>query len=217
MKDWLIENKITVLVVAIIALGGFYYFYINEGPGPTPTPTTTSPLGIEEKFQGEEEETENKKTAMEPEMPGKIMVDVKGQIKLPGVYQANTGERVIDIIGRAGGLTDKADQGQVNFAEHVQDEMIIYIPAKGEEGVTSPATSGGNQVTSGSNHKESKININKADETELQNLPGIGPAKAAAIIEYRNTNGPFKAVEELKNISGIGDKTFDKLKDLLAI
>ncbi|MEH7505498.1 helix-hairpin-helix domain-containing protein [Neobacillus drentensis] len=213
MKDWLIEHKMSVLVVAIIAIGGFYYFYINEEPTPTPT----NSLSIEEKFQGEEEETENKKSAKQPELPEKIMVDVKGQIKLPGVYQANTGERVIDIIGRAGGLSDKADQGQVNFAEHVQDEMIIYIPAKGEEGLPSPATSGGNQVTSGGNHKESKININKADETELQNLPGIGPAKAAAIIEYRNTNGPFKAVEDLKNISGIGEKTFDKLKDLLVI
>ncbi|WP_374197130.1 ComEA family DNA-binding protein [Bacillus sp. ISL-40] len=61
------------------------------------------------------------------------------------------------------------------------------------------------------------MNINSADETELQNLPGIGPAKAAAIIEYRNINGPFKATEDLKNISGIGDKTFEKFKDLLAI
>lgn len=212
MKDWLVEHKFTVLVVVIIALGGFYYFYVNDAPETAPT----NSLSIEEKPPGEEKVIDKTQPANQQELPEKIMVDVKGQIKLPGVYQANTDERVIDVISRAGGLTDKADQTQVNFAEHVQDEMIIYIPAKGEEGLPSPS-SGSNPMGSGGNQKESKININKADETELQNLPGIGPAKAAAIVEYRNTNGPFKAVEDLKNISGIGDKTFDKLKDLLAI
>lgn len=216
MKDWLVEHKIPVLVMAIIALGGFYYFYVNENPEPLPTTS----VSMEEKSQVEREETETEtetnKPATQQAIPEKIMVDVKGQIKLPGVYQANANERVIDVISRAGGLTDKADQGQVNFAEHVQDEMVIYIPAKGEGGAPILA-SGGSQIGSGGNQKEAKININKADETELQNLPGIGPAKAAAIIEYRNTNGPFNAVEDLKNISGIGDKTFDKLKDLLAI
>lgn len=172
---------------------------------------------MEEKFQDDELTTENKNAETKPELPEKIMVDVKGQIKQPGVYQANTGERVIDIISRAGGLTDKADQGMVNFAERVEDEMIIYIPAKGEEGLSSPASTGGNPAASIGSQKESKININKADETELQNLPGVGPAKAAAIVEYRNTSGPFKTVDDLKNISGIGDKTFEKLKDLIGI
>ena len=216
MKDWLVEHKIPVLVMAIIALGGFYYFYVNENPEPLPTTS----VSMEEKSQVEREETETEtetnKPATQQAIPEKIMVDVKGQIKLPGVYQANANERVIDVISRAGGLTDKADQGQVNFAEHVQDEMVIYIPSKGEGGAPILA-SGGSHIGSGGNQKEAKININKADVTELQNLPGIGPAKAAAIIEYRNTNGPFNAVEDLKNISGIGDKTFDKLKDLLAI
>ena len=124
---------------------------------------------------------------------------------------------MIDVISRAGGLTDKADQVQVNFAEHVKDEMIIYIPAKGEEGLSTPITSGSNPSSSVGGQRSEKININKADETELQNLPGIGPAKAAAILEYRNTSGPFKAIEDLKNISGIGDKTFEKLKDLIVI
>lgn len=213
MKDWLIEHKISVLLGALIALGGIYYFYVNDSAKPSPANT----LRMEEKFQAEEKEIGNNQTEKQPEIPEKVMVDVKGQIKQPGVYQANTGERVIDVISRAGGLTDKADQGLVNFAEHIKDEMIIYIPAKGEEGVSTPINSGGTPASSIGSQKEAKININKADETELQNLPGIGPAKAAAIIEYRNTSGPFKTVEDLKNISGIGDKTFEKLKDLIAI
>ncbi|WP_144547744.1 helix-hairpin-helix domain-containing protein [Bacillus sp. X1(2014)] len=213
MKDWLIEHKISVLLGALLVLGGIYYFYVSDSATSTPVNT----LSLEEKFQEDEKETGSIQSDKQPDLPEKIMVDVKGQIKQPGVYQANTGERVIDVISRAGGLTDKADQGLVNFAEHVKDEMIIYIPAKGEAGISSSITSSGNPGLSVGSQKEAKININKADETELQNLPGIGPAKAAAIIEYRNTSGPFKAVEDLKSISGIGDKTFEKLKDLIAI
>lgn len=213
MKDWLSEHKIAVLVCAFIVLGGIYYFYVNDYAQPSPA----NSLSMEEKFQDDELTTENKNAETKPVLPEKIMVDVKGQIKKPGVYQANTGERVIDIISPAGGLTDKADQGMVNFAEHVEDEMVIYIPAKGEEGLSSPASTGGNPAASIGSQKESKININKADETELQNLPGVSPAKAAAIVEYRNTSGPFKTVDDLKNISGIGDKTFEKLKDLIGI
>ncbi|MEH7303899.1 helix-hairpin-helix domain-containing protein [Neobacillus drentensis] len=213
MKDWLIAHKISVLIGALIALSGIYYFYDSGSVKTSPTNT----LNMEETLQSEEKENRNIQPEKQSDLPEKIMVDVKGQIKQPGVYQANTGERVIDVISRAGGLTDKADQSQVNFAEHVKDEMIIYIPAKGEEGITTPIASGGNTSSSGGSQKDTKININKADETQLQNLPGIGPAKAAAIVEYRNTSGPFKTVEDLKNISGIGDKTFEKLKDLITI
>jgi len=213
VKDWLIEHKISVLLGALLTLGGIYYFYVSDSATTSPVNT----LSMEDKVQENVGEGGSTQSDNKPELPEKIMVDVKGQIKRPGVYQANTGERVIDVISRAGGLTDKADQGMVNFAEHVKDEMIIYIPAKGEEGLSSPITSSGNPSSSVGSQNEAKININKADETELQNLPGIGPAKAAAIIEYRNTSGPFKTVEDLKNISGIGDKTFEKLKDLIAI
>ncbi|MFK9091389.1 helix-hairpin-helix domain-containing protein [Bacillus salipaludis] len=215
MKDWLIEHKLTVIAVVFIVFGGSYYFYVNDHDEPAPM---NSIIG-ENKLQAEGIETESKnQTNPTAALPEKIMVDVKGQVKLPGVYQSNSGERVIDVIGRAGGLTDQADQTQVNFAEHVQDEMVIYIPAKGEEGVAAPGPSVGSMtVSGGSGQKQGKININKADEQELQNLPGIGPAKAAAIIEFRNTSGPFKVIEDLKSISGIGDKTFEKLKDLIAV
>ncbi|MEH7353223.1 helix-hairpin-helix domain-containing protein [Neobacillus drentensis] len=215
MKDWLIEHKFTVIAVVFIVFGGSYYFYVNDKEEPAPM---NSIIG-ENKLQAEGVETENNKQPNKADVqPEKIMVDVKGQVKLPGVYQSNTGERVIDVIGRAGGLTDQADQTQVNFAEHVQDEMVIYIPAKGEVGVTTQGQSGGSMTASGgTSQNQGKININKANEQELQNLPGIGPAKAAAIIEYRNASGPLKVVEDLKSISGIGEKTFEKLKDLIVV
>ena len=215
MKNWLIEHKFTFIAVVLIVFGGCYYFYVNDNEEPAPTNSILD----KNKLQAEGMETDNKKqTNPAAAQTDKIMVDVKGQVKLPGVYQSNTGERVIDVIGRAGGLTDQADQTQVNFAEHVQDEMVIYIPAMGEEGVATPGTTVGSvMVSDGAGQSQGKININKANEQELQNLPGIGPAKAAAIIEYRNASGPFKVVEDLKSISGIGDKTFEKLKDLIVV
>ncbi|MEH7414062.1 helix-hairpin-helix domain-containing protein [Neobacillus drentensis] len=215
MKDWLIEHKIHIAVVLMLALGGYYYFYV-QGPEDS-APLNSISQENEVLKENVETQTEKKVTAA-ADKPETIMVDVKGQINRPGVYQSNTEERVIDVIGRAGGLTAQADQTQVNFAEHVEDEMVIYIPAKGEEVSTLPSATGNSgTVSSGMSQNQGKINVNKADEQELQNLPGIGPAKAAAIIEFRNTSGPFKVIEDLKNISGIGDKTFEKLKDLIVV
>jgi len=144
-----------------------------------------------------------------------LMVDVKGQVKKPGVYETTTGERVVDVINRAGGMTEKADKMGINLAEHVQDAMVIYVPAIGEDIEAESIPVAGNGIASSSG--EAKININTADEVALQNLPGIGPSKAAAIVEYRDTNGKFSAIEDLKNITGIGDKTFEKLADLITV
>ncbi|MEH7093790.1 helix-hairpin-helix domain-containing protein [Neobacillus vireti] len=215
MKDWLMEHKFHFAVVLLLVVGGFYYFYVQ---GPEESAPLTSLSQEDEALTKAVETPTEKKDTPAVNQPENIMVDVKGQVTHPGVYQSNTGERVIDVIGRAGGLTNQADQTQVNFAEHVEDEMVIYIPGKGEEGSALPATTGtGGTALSGTGQKQGKININKADEQELQNLPGIGPAKAAAIIEFRNTSGPFKTIDDLKNITGIGDKTFEKLKDLIVV
>ncbi|WP_318508320.1 helix-hairpin-helix domain-containing protein [Bacillus sp. T3] len=140
------------------------------------------------------------------------MIDMKGAIQKPGVYEAKKGERVIDLIERAGGFSDMADQSKVNLAMYVEDQMVIAIPQFGDtETDFVVGTSVGDQS------QPDKVNINKADETELETLPGIGPSKSAAIIEYRTTTCPFKSIEEIQSISGIGEKTFEKLKDKITI
>lgn len=214
MKDWIMEHKNYLFAAVLLLIGGIYYFTNNSNKEDqllSATSTAETELGSANQESGKEKQKD------ELEQPESIMVDVKGQIHKPGVYQAHNGERVIDVINRAGGVTEKADKTQVNFAEHIQDEMVIYIPAKGEEGLMTPVPSGGSGVTANGSASQAKINLNQADATELQNLPGIGPAKAAAIIEYRETSGAFQTVEDLKNVSGIGDKTFEKLKDLVDI
>jgi competence protein ComEA len=210
MKDWMYEHKVYVIITVIIAFAAIFYF-LEESKSSVSDVENIVPQEIKE----EKDIPQAQEEIQEPEM---IMVDVKGQVTMPGVYSSSQGERVIDVIHRAGGLTENADESQVNFAEHVQDAMVIYIPAKGEEGVTVPAgTTVNPSNTGGTSGNQAKINLNKADETQLQNLPGIGPSKAAAIIEYRETSGLFKNVEDLKEISGIGDKTFEKLKDLITV
>ncbi len=211
LKDWLNEHKFYVVIALVIAFGGIYYFFTTNNEASTSLTLNDMNENLTEPEKGQPETTEGQSI----QQPEHVMVDVKGQVKKPGVYESRGGERVIDLINRAGGLTENADENQVNLAEHVVDAMVIYIPAKGEEGTAAGASTANVPGSGGTSGQSSKINLNKADETELQTLPGIGPAKAAAIIEYRETNGSYKTIEDLKNISGIGDKTFEKLKDLI--
>jgi len=149
--------------------------------------------------------------------PKEMKVDVKGAVQVPGLYVALDGERVFDLVEKAGGFTAEADRNRVNLAQIVEDQMVIYVPliGEGEENISLQAGIG--SVGTGNAQEEQKVNLNTASEVELQTLTGIGPSKAAAIIQYRTENGPFKSIEELKNISGIGEKTFEKLKEDIAI
>lgn len=141
-----------------------------------------------------------------------IIVDIKGAVKKPGVYQFTLGERVNDAIQKAGGLKDDADQRQINLAEKLFDEMVIYVPIIGEVLPTSSTIGIGRQ-----DHRSDEIDINRANITELEVLQGIGPAKAQAIIDYRSQNGPFKTINDLLKVSGIGEKSLEKIKAHITI
>lgn len=149
-------------------------------------------------------------TAEQTDIPPKesektdIFVDISGEVKKAGVYQVTDGTRLFEVIKIAGGLTSDADRDGFNQAEIVSDGEKIIIPAKGE-GAVSVANPG---ITA-----SGMININTADSTALQEIPGVGPATADKIIAYRNENGRFASKEDIKNVSGIGDKTYEKMKD----
>ncbi|WP_252226973.1 helix-hairpin-helix domain-containing protein [Caldicoprobacter algeriensis] len=143
----------------------------------------------------------------------KIKVYIVGAVRYPGVIEVEEGSRLIDVLELAGGATEEADLERVNLALRVQDEGMYKIPKIGEElSEQNPTVSG-----TTSEQGQQKVNINTADEATLDTLPGIGPSKAKRIIEYREQNGPFKSIEEIKNVSGIGDKTFEQLKDLITV
>lgn len=141
-----------------------------------------------------------------------IMVDVKGAVNKPGVYQVDTSERVQTAILKAGGQRAEADMNQVNLAQRLTDGQVLYVPVKGEQ---VPTNYGSEALSSG--QTKIAINLNTATKEELQNLEGIGEKKADQILDYRQEHGGFKSIEELKSISGIGVKRFEAIKDQLAI
>jgi competence protein ComEA len=140
-----------------------------------------------------------------------IFVDVKGAVKKPGIYKAIQSERVNDLIIRAGGFTDEASEVSVNLAQKVTDEMVIYVPKAGEEGEENQ------EASMYAQSEKNLLDINKATEQDFDALPGIGPAKAKAIVDYRTEKGPFKAVDDLKGVSGIGEATFERLKESISV
>jgi len=143
------------------------------------------------------------------------MVDLKGAVTKPNVYQISSDERLVDLIKEAGGFTDQADQKSINLSAKLKDEEVIYVPKIGENSSTENTDSSANSVTSQVSTTTEKININQADLTELQKLTGVGQKKAQDIIDFRTKNGDFKSLEDLGKVSGFGDKTLEKLKDEL--
>ncbi|EYT95409.1 competence protein ComEA [Enterococcus mundtii CRL35] len=141
-----------------------------------------------------------------------MYVDVKGNVHRPGIYAFTDEERVFDIIEKAGGLTAHADEKQINFAAKVSDQQVLYIPQVGEE---MPQFI--EEVKAKEQPEEKKVNLNTASLAELQELPGIGAMKAQEIINYREANGSFQTIESLKEISGFGEKTVEKLKNFVTI
>lgn len=212
------EYKVYIIIGAVL-LGMFVYFLFMNMKQPV--------IGQNNQWTSGEnnlvlnEKAENHEESVEENIPEEIIVDVKGAVHKPGVYKAKDGDRVVDIIERAGGLKDSAEEDAVNFAMRVSDEMVLYIPKKGENveqlETIAAAQSGGGGASGGGVSNDGKVNLNKASNSELETLPGIGPAKAQAIIDYREQNGPFKAVEDLISVSGIGEKTFEKLKDQITV
>ena len=145
-----------------------------------------------------------------------IYVHVCGCVKKPGVYRLHSGARTQEAVDAAGGFSEKANQTAWNLAEVLQDGMQIYIPSKDEakEALKEEQSSG--KVSSAS-QREDTVNINTASKEELVALPGIGESRAAAIIACREEKGSFTSIEEVKNVAGIGDGIFNRIKDLITV
>lgn len=190
--------------------------------------------------------TETKKEQADDEVTNTVFVDIKGAVNSPGVYEMETGKRIIDVISVAGGLNQDANTININLSRKLEDEMFIIIYTKAEienyvnkqdvskitcaslECVCPDSNNDGcykndSSKTDGSSNTNEevkvtgKVSINTATKEELMTLSGIGEAKAEAIIEYRNTNGEFTSIEDIKNVSGIGDAIFEKIKDDITI
>ena len=194
-RIWIAAASAIVLIVAVLFFGNY---------GENEKLVITSP----------EEDTLQVADSRDTAVSAKIIyVDISGEVKNQGVYQVADGTRLFEVIEKAGGLTSNASIESINQAEVVTDGQKIIVPNK-DDFVT--AGSGQNQGSKGL-MDNGLVNINIADLDGLQEIPGVGPATAEKIIAYRNSNGSFKSKEDLMNVSGIGQKTFDKIKDMITM
>nr|WP_249118265.1 helix-hairpin-helix domain-containing protein [Bacillus pumilus] len=183
------------------------FFLLAGNKGSTREPSVLK--GDQDKqvtLENKQEKTDNESSS--------IFVEIKGAVKKPGVYTFQSDARVEEAIRRAGGFTSKADTIEINQAAKLEDSMMIYVRKQGE--AEREAQTAGADAPSG-NEKSQGVNVNQADAAELLTINGIGPAKAEAIITYREEHGEFQQIEDLRNISGFGEKTIERLKNELTV
>jgi len=196
------RELVGLAVVAVLIVGGAAFWYVRSlpsrvsiatsyAPGPSRAGPVAGPI---------------------PSPPGpEIVVDVAGWVRHPGVYRFHEGDRVIDAIEAAGGARPRADLTSINLAAKLVDGQQIVVYRVGQAGPPPGSTSGGAASGSGSGPGE-LVNLNTATLDEIEGLPGIGPVLGQKILDYRTQHGPFRTVEDLMNVSGIGDKRFADLK-----
>ncbi len=164
--------------------------------------------------------TENN-PAMQIEAPS-VIIHIAGAVKNPGVYQLKPTDRIVDAVKIAGGATEEANLDLINLAALIKDGQKIIVPYKiyndaGKEINTNRYNNEASVYSSSAASTSSKININTANATILQTLSGIGPVLSERIIEYRNQNGLFGVIDDIKDVSGIGEKKFEGIKDLICV
>ena len=205
--------------LVLFAVAGIGYFMLNNNDSVITevlAETTSTTLAVKEEST-------------------KLYFDIKGSVKKPGVYEFIQGDKIIDAINKAGGLTKNATTNNLNLSKKLTNEMVIYVFSKNEITTTkayeqiSNASEckcetieinncvDKNTTNESTNNETSKININTDNKEKLMTISGIGSSKADAIIEYRTKNGNFKTTEDIMNVSGISKTIYDKIKDIITV
>lgn len=221
------QKIILVIITAIIVLGGCYYIYSKDS-----NIIDTEDNDLKNLENIESNSTEN--NIEEQYSDAMIIVHVSGAVNKEGIVELKVNSRIDDAIEKAGGLREDAYIDNVNLAYVLEDGMKIYIPnIKEKEKIKNEMQDENTYVTNTSGVKveksenntnensnknsNKKVNINEATQSDLETLPGIGPSTASKIITYRKENGKFKSIEDIKNVSGIGDSKYNSIKDLISI
>ncbi|UZE45881.1 ComEA family DNA-binding protein [Selenomonas sputigena] len=194
------KSMLVLLAVVALAAGGAFYAGIHGQEEVVELDAGTAPV---QEAQAKE-----------------IVVYVAGAVNRPGVVQLAEGARAKDAVDACGGFLPTADTNGVNLAQKLKDGMQVTVPEKmtaAAQGAATQGVTGGAQAGAAKPLPEGMVNINTADEKELDKLPGVGPAMAKRIVEYRTENGAFQAPEEIKRVKGIGDAKYEKMKDKIAL
>lgn len=213
LKELIILHKESIKKAAlpVTVVAALLFFWVTGSSG-SDIKETNEPVSeiVSEASDDSNEAVEDPSNSLTASL-SEIYVDISGCVYNPGVYKLKSGTRLFQAIEKAGGLTLEADINSINQAEEVYDGQKILIASKNE---LDDGTYSGQTTTESAS---SKININTADLILLQNIPGVGPSTAQKIIDYRTTSGRFKSIEDIKNVSGIGEKTFEKMKEYITV
>ena len=210
------QKIITIVIISVAAICILLYVY-NKNRNYNyidDTEILTKNIEKENNFSENEDDKGDSKEI--------IVVHVAGEVNNPGIVKLEEGQRIEDAINAAGGFTENADVSSINLAYVLEDGIKINIPNKKAEQENYITSDIGDNILENDSKNENKqikkiININKATQKELENLQGIGPSLAEKIIEYRKQNGRFNTIEDLKNVNGIGDTKFEKIKDNISV
>ena len=220
---------ITFAIIILISIGGLLCkgYLSDENTSKNTEDTINKNDGAENSsFSNSNEANKSEKDVGVKE----ITVYISGQVAKEGVVTLSSDKRLADAVEKLGGLTKNADTNNINLAMKLEDEKHYIIPKEGEviennsdstqvtsnQGNNNQANNSSNNATQ-SDSQGSKININTADLKQLDDIPGVGEATANKILSYRDENGEFKSIEEIKNVNGIGDKKFENMKDLICV
>jgi len=197
------------LAMVVAGLGARYLLASHAGAAPS----GQSVLALASQAPAASDPSSSAPTAT----PSEIVVYVCGAVRRPGVYHLTTDARVADLLEAAGGAAAKAELQAVNLAARLTDGEQVVVPEQGAPTVAATTGGAGAGSATGTNPASTPVDLNTATLEQLDALPGIGPATAQKIIDYRTANGGFKSVDDLKNVSGIGDAKFADLQPLVTV
>jgi competence protein ComEA len=217
LKD---KKRIGILIILVIVLIAFGILYLKSGFKELKKNNTES-IFVEDTENTDTSNNNvknnsistNNKGATIPIKDKNIVVEIKGEVKKPDVYTLNENAIIKELIEAAGGLTENADLSNINRAKKLQNHELVYIANKNDITKDSKNTNSESNTSNSQGISNNIVNINTATIEQLKTLNGVGDSKAKSIIEYREQNGGFKSKEDIKNVTGIGEKMFERIKE----
>ena len=214
MEELNIKQKIIIMVIIVGIIGVIGYYMYDK---------FIKSNDADQDIWNEVENTEIETGEDETQEEEIIVIHITGQVRKEGVVRLKQGSRIIDAIEAAGGSTEQANLSKVNLAYILEDGQKICIPnINDEEEIEAEYVTQNSGYTSGvieqtKKGEKDRVNVNTADRTELETLPGIGTATAEKIIQYREENGKFNDIEDVKKVNGIGDAKYEKIKENICV